>query len=165
MRTKIVTFRGLGVFAVLSLLAACATPEQTGTSSSTGSTASQPAGAVVPGSQADLVANVGDRVFFDFDKTELKSEGKATLDRQAAWLAQYPRNNVLIAGNCDERGTLEYNIAVGQRRANAAGGYLAAKGIATARIATISYGKERPVALGSDEASWAQNRNAITSLQ
>jgi peptidoglycan-associated lipoprotein len=171
MRTRIVTFKGLAALAALSLLAACASPELTGTSSSTGSNSSNSSngsrstGTAIPGSQADLVANVGDRVFFDFNQTELKPEGKATLDRQAAWLAQYPRNKVLIAGNCDERGTVEYNIAIGQRRANAAGGYLAAKGVATARIATISYGKERPTALGSDEASWAQNRNATTSLQ
>jgi peptidoglycan-associated lipoprotein len=168
MRTKIVTFKALGALAALSLLAACSSPDQTGSSSSAGangSNGSRSAGAVIPGSQADLATNVGDRVFFDFNKTELKPEGKATLDRQAAWLAQYPRNTVLIAGNCDERGTEEYNIAIGQRRAIAAGGYLAAKGVATARIATISYGKERPTALGSDEASWAQNRNAVTSLQ
>lgn len=165
MRTKIVTFKTLGALAALSLLAACSSPEQTGSSSSAGSTAAQSAGTAVPGSQADLVANIGDRVFFDFNKTELKPEGKATLDRQSAWLARYPRNKVLIAGNCDERGTVEYNIAIGQRRAIAAGGYLAAKGVATTRITTISYGKERPTALGSDEASWAQNRNAVTSLQ
>src|SRR5262249_42575383 len=118
-----------------------------------------------PGSQEDLVANVGDRVFFDFDKSALKDEGKGTLDRQAAWLAKYPQNNVQVAGNCDERGTEEYNIALGQRRANASRDYLVAKGVASSRITTISYGKDRPTALGSNEQAWAQNRNAITSVR
>ena len=88
-----------------------------------------------------------------------------TLDKQAAWLAQWKANNVQIAGNADERGTSEYNIALGQKRANASRDYLVAKGVAAARISTISYGKDRPVALGSNEEAWAQNRNAITSVR
>jgi peptidoglycan-associated lipoprotein len=87
------------------------------------------------------------------------------LDRQAAWLAKYAQNNVQIAGNCDERGTEEYNLALGQRRADATRRYLVAKGVSGARITTISYGKERPTALGSNEEAWAQNRNAITSVK
>jgi peptidoglycan-associated lipoprotein len=111
------------------------------------------------------VANVGDRVFFAFDQSNLSGDARATLDRQAAWLQRYPQVSVQLAGNCDERGTEEYNLALGQRRANAARDYLVAHGVSGARITTISYGKERPVALGSDEQAYAQNRNAITSVQ
>lgn len=118
-----------------------------------------------PGSEQDLVANVGDRVFFTFAKSNLNSDSEATLGKQSAWLAKYPSVNVLIAGNTDERGTETYNLALGQRRADAARDDLLAQGIAPSRITTISYGKDRPVASGHDEAAWAQNRNAITSVQ
>ena len=154
-------------FLLAALLAGCAAePEQAATSS-----AGTGGGAVVPGSQEDLVANVGDRVFFDLDKSSLTSQGgrardnMAVLSRQADWLARYPRNAVQIAGNCDERGTTEYNLALGQRRANVTKNYLVGKGLAENRVTTISYGKERPTALGSDEEAWAQNRNAITSVR
>jgi peptidoglycan-associated lipoprotein len=153
----------LGAFAAVALLAACADNTDKGATAGSGTTA-QTTGPV-PGSQEDLVANVGDRVFFDFDKSALKDEGKATLDRQAGWLGKFPQNNVQIAGNTDERGTEEYNIALGQRRANSARDYLVAKGVASSRITTISYGKDRPTALGSNEQAWAQNRNAITSVR
>ena len=118
------------------------------------------AGGVVPGSQEDLVANVGDRVFYALDSSSLSSDARGTLDRQSAWLGRYPQVSIQIAGNCDERGTAEYNIALGQRRANAARDYLVARGVSSARITTISYGKERPTALGSDEQAYSQNRNA-----
>lgn len=153
----------LGAFAAMSLLAACSTPATTGATAGTGATATT--AGVTPGSQEDLVANVGDRVFFAFDKNGLQPDGRATLDRQASWLSKYAMNNVQIAGNCDERGTEEYNIALGQRRASAARDYLVAKGVSSTRITTISYGKDRPVALGSNEAAYAQNRNAITSVR
>jgi peptidoglycan-associated lipoprotein len=147
-----------GALAAVTLLAACATQEQaaTGAAAATGP---------VPGSQEDLVANVGDRIFFDLDRSTVRTDGQQTLDRQAAWLAKYPSVNVQIAGNCDERGTTEYNIALGQRRANAASNYLRAKGVAAARMSTISYGKDRPTDPGSNEQAWAQNRNAITSVR
>ena len=153
----------LGAFAAAVLLSACASqqPEAAATAGS-GSTVATAGPA--PGSQEDLVRNVGDRVFFDYDRSVVQPDGRATLDRQAAWLKQYAANNVQIAGNCDERGTEEYNIALGQRRANAARDYLVAAGVAGSRITTVSYGKDRPSALGSDEAAWAQNRNAITSV-
>lgn len=153
----------LGAFATMSLLAACSTPDKALTDGSGG--ASGVASGAVSGSQEDLVANVGDRVFFDFDKSALREDGKGTLERQATWLAKYPQDNVQVAGNTDERGTEEYNIALGQRRASGARDYLVAKGVASARISTISYGKDRPVALGSDEAAWSQNRNALTSIK
>ena len=92
-------------------------------------------------------------------------DARGTLDKQAAWLGKYPQNNVQVAGNCDERGTEEFNLALGQRRANAAAGYLEAKGVAQSRVTTISYGKDRPTALGHDDQAWAQNRNAITSVR
>jgi peptidoglycan-associated lipoprotein len=160
---NIKTFAAL---AALSLLAACSDTMAPKTMTDTGgqAMATAPAG-IVPGSQEDLVANVGDRVFFGFDRSALTSDGQATLDRQTAWLAKYGSVNVQITGNCDDRGTEEYNIALGQRRANASRDYLVAKGVAGARITTISYGKDRPVALGDNEDAWKQNRNAITSVK
>ena len=155
----------IGALSALVLLSACA-EKKTETAAATG-TGTAAAPSIVPGSEEDLAKNVGDRVFFDFDKSVLKTDDKATLDRQSAWLAKYPNVNVQVAGNCDERGTEEYNIALGQRRANGARDYLVAKGTAATRITTISYGKDRPQpdALGHDEASWAKNRNAVTSVK
>ena len=150
----------LGAFAVVALLAACAEPQVAATASG-GGTSPGP----VAGSQEDLVANVGDRVFYDYNMSSVRRDGQETLTRQAAWLAKYPTNQVQIAGNCDERGTTEYNLALGQRRANAAASFLRAKGVAAARMTTISYGKDRSTAMGSDEQAWAQNRNAITTVR
>jgi peptidoglycan-associated lipoprotein len=150
----------LGALSAVAVLAACSTPAPTSTTPPPATSAG-----IVPGSQEDLVANVGDRVFYDFDKSALRADASATLEKQAAWLAKYGSVNVQIAGNCDERGTEEYNLALGNRRANAAASYLKAKGVATARMTTISYGKDRPTAQGSNEQAWAQNRNAITSVR
>jgi len=155
----------IGLLAALALLAACSNNPATTTGAATGSGAAATAGGVVPGSQEDLVANVGDRVFYAFDQSTLSDDARGTLDRQSAWLGRYPQVSIQLAGNCDERGTEEYNLALGQRRANAARDYLVARGVASARINTISYGKERPTALGSDEQAYAQNRNAITSVR
>lgn len=118
-----------------------------------------------PGSQEDLVQSSGDRIFFDTDRNSLNQQATATLDRQASWLQQYPQVNVWVAGNCDERGTEEYNLALGQRRANADRDYLVAHGINRGRIETISYGKSRPIDAASTPEAWAQNRNAITSVR
>ncbi|MBO1328868.1 peptidoglycan-associated lipoprotein Pal [Acetobacter suratthaniensis] len=156
MRLKVVAALGM-----VALLSACAN-EKANTGASTG--ASIPSGPV-PGSEADLVANVGDRVFYDLNKSGLKDDAKVTLQKQADWLAKYQQVNVEVAGNCDDRGTEEYNIALGQRRANAARDFLVSKGVASTRISTISYGKDRPTALGDNEEAWAQNRNAITSVK
>jgi peptidoglycan-associated lipoprotein len=123
--------------------------------------ASDPNGA--PGSQSHFLANIAaDRIFFDTDQSEVDAEDQATLQSQAAYLKQYANVRVTIEGHADERGTREYNIALGERRANAAKNYLAAQGIDAGRINTISYGKERPDATGSDEASWSRNRRAVT---
>jgi peptidoglycan-associated lipoprotein len=151
----------LGAMAVVALLAACANKD---TGASTGSGAAAATSGPAPGSQEDLVANVGDRVFFDFDRSTLTPDARATLDRQSAWLAKYPQVSVQVAGNCDDRGTEEYNLALGQRRANSSRDYLVARGVSSSRMSTISYGKDRPTALGDDEQAWAQNRNTITSV-
>ena len=117
----------------------------------------------VPGSRADFVSQAGsDTIHFDTDSYEVSAEEQATLTKQAAWLAKYPNVNATIEGHCDERGTREYNLALGDRRANAAKNFLVNAGVSASRLSVISYGKEKPVATGSDEASWAQNRRAVT---
>ena len=119
--------------------------------------------AVVPGSQADFLAKVtSDRVLFALDEDTLTDDDRATLDSQVGWLQQYPNVRVTVEGHCDERGTRDYNIALGDRRANAAKTYLVSRGVSVSRISNVSYGKERPEAVGSDEAAWAQNRRAVT---
>ncbi len=122
------------------------------------------AGAAAPGSVQDFAQNVGDRVFFDTDQTELSSTAQATLDKQARWLTQYTRYPITIEGNADERGTREYNFALGARRAQSTKEYLVARGVPASRIKTISYGKERPVAVCNDISCWSQNRRAVTVL-
>ena len=122
-------------------------------------------GHAAPGSQEDLTQSAGDRIFFDTDQSLLTPEARGILDRQAQWLQQYSQINVWVAGNCDERGTEEYNIALGQRRANADRDYLASRGIEPRRVQTISYGKDRPVDPSSTQDAWAHNRNAITSVK
>jgi peptidoglycan-associated lipoprotein len=120
-------------------------------------------GAIVPGSRADFERSVtSNTVNFALDSYDIDGPARAILDSQAAWLAKYPNVTVSLEGHCDERGTREYNLALGDRRANSAKNYLAARGVAAGRISTISYGKERPIALGSDEQSLAQNRRAVT---
>ena len=159
MNTKLV-----GALAAVALLSACAN-KPPAPPASTGTGAAAATAGPAPGSEEDLVANVGDRVFFAFNMSTLSPDDQATLDRQAGWLQRYPNVQVLVAGNCDDRGTEEYNLALGQRRANAARDYLVARGVSSARIQTISYGKDRPTALGDNEQAWAQNRNAITSVR
>jgi peptidoglycan-associated lipoprotein len=123
------------------------------------------AGRYAPGSQEDLTANAGDRIFFDTDRNTLNAQATQTLARQSAWLQSNPQVNIWVAGNCDERGTEEYNLALGQRRANADRDYLVAHGVKRDRIETISYGKSRPIDGASTPQAWAQNRNAITSVR
>jgi len=120
--------------------------------------------AAVPGSAQDFVVNVGDRVFFETDSTELTPQSRATLDKQAQWLNQYSRYAFTIEGHADERGTREYNIALGARRAQVTRDYLIARGVDGSRMRTISYGKERPVAVCNDISCWSQNRRAVTVL-
>jgi peptidoglycan-associated lipoprotein len=149
----------LGACIAVTLLAGCSS-SQTDTSASRSTSTGSAALA-----SRDPFSGGGDKVFFDFDQAVIRDDARATLDSQANWLNQNKTVNVQIAGDCDERGTEEYNIALGSRRAYAAQTYLAAKGIAPTRITTISYGKDRPLAPGSTEEAWAQNRNAITSVR
>ncbi|OAN51596.1 peptidoglycan-associated lipoprotein [Magnetospirillum moscoviense] len=124
----------------------------------------RPSSALTPGSVEDFVANAGDRVFFDVDKASLRADAKATLGKQAAWLKRYSVYTLTIEGHADERGTREYNLALGSQRAEAIKAFLVASGVSSHRIKTVSYGKERPVALGSNEAAWSQNRRGTTAL-
>ncbi|MBF9150619.1 peptidoglycan-associated lipoprotein Pal [Novosphingobium jiangmenense] len=158
-----------GLAAVTLSLGACASkpkqlPPEPGTTTTTQTTPppSQPTGPV-PGSQADFVASViSDTVNFDTDRYNIDASDQGILQSQASWLARYPAKRITIEGHCDERGTRDYNIALGERRANAAKNYLVSLGVDPSRITVVSYGKERPLALGSDEESWAKNRRAVT---
>jgi len=150
--------RFAAVAAAVLMIAACSSKTDDAGATDTGASTST----IVPGSQQDLVANVGDRVFFELDQSSLSDEARATLQRQAEWAKKYPANQLTIEGHADERGTREYNLALGQRRANSAKDYLASLGVDAARLTTITYGKERPVCLESNENCWAQNRRAVT---
>ncbi len=135
---------------------ATSTPTQT-----TATPAPAPAGPA-PGSQEDLKVNVGDRVFFGYDQFNLMAPAREILERQAVWLKKYPAVTLTVEGHCDARGTREYNLALGERRAQSVKDYLISLGVDPSRIATISYGKERPEELGNNEAAWAQNRRGVS---
>jgi peptidoglycan-associated lipoprotein len=159
--------RSLTLLAAVLLVAACSSGEDTNKATTgTGGVATPPPAAttssVTPGSEQDLVQNVGDRVFFDFDKSDIKPEGRAVLQRQADWLKKYPNVTVTVEGHCDDRGTREYNLALGERRATAVKKVLVALGVPANRVSTISYGKERPAVPGDNEQAWAQNRRGVT---
>ena len=159
-------FKLLSVFAAVALLAACETASDqsassTGTGASTGASTSTTR---ARSPQEILTSEVGDRVFYDFDKSDLKPEARRTVERWAGFLKQYPNLTVTIEGHADERGTREYNLALGERRANAVKNALVQQGIPASRVATISYGKERPAALGSNEAAWSQNRRGVMQI-
>jgi peptidoglycan-associated lipoprotein len=139
--------------AIAFAISACASPSN-----------NQLAGIAAPGSSQDFVVNVGDRVFFETDQTDLTPQARATLEKQAQWLAQYNRYTFTIEGHADERGTREYNIALGAKRAQNVREYLASRGIDSARMRTISYGKERPVAVCDDISCWSQNRRSVIVL-
>jgi peptidoglycan-associated lipoprotein len=155
--------RFLGLIAAVALLAACESAPDTSATANTANSAAntQPAGPR-PGSAEEFKATVGDRIFFDTDKSDIKPEARRTLERQAEWLKKYPAVTVTVEGHCDERGTREYNLALGERRASAAKNVLVALGIPANRVSTISYGKERPAVVGSNEQAWAQNRRDVT---
>lgn len=152
--------------AAVAALSACASrPEPAPTPDQPSAPApSQSSQGPVAGSAEDFRVSVGDRVFFGYDRFDLAPEARQVLERQAVWLRRYPNVRVLIAGNCDERGTREYNLALGARRAAAARDYLASLGIEAGRMETVSYGKERPVDPRSQEEAWSVNRNAQTQI-
>tara|TARA_B100001964_G_C14197052_1_gene583928 strand:+ start:961 stop:1488 length:528 start_codon:yes stop_codon:yes gene_type:complete len=164
-------------FFLIFLISACATtPKDEADSSGSGSSASELESvdytsdsaavsgsddySIVPGSQEDLIVNVGDRVYFSFDSYELDDDAKELLHDQAAWLKQYNKSSIIIEGHCDERGTREYNLALGEKRAQAVKNYL--NGLGVGSMSTISYGKERPAVVGSNEGAWSQNRRSVT---
>jgi peptidoglycan-associated lipoprotein len=166
------------VIAAMFLLAACestsveegastGTGAQSGGTSTTSSSASgagstATASAIREGSPQDFVINVGDRVYYDLDKSNIRADQRAQLEKQAAWLKKFPAVRISLEGHADERGTREYNLALGDRRANSARDFLVALGVNPGRIKTVSYGKERPVALGRKESSWRQNRRSVS---
>jgi len=165
-------FKLLSLIAALLLVSACASQPEEEAASETGGAARSGAasgGAAgvqppVPGSAEDFLVNVGDRMFFDFDKYNIRSDQVPTMERQAAWLKQFPQVTIRIEGHADERGTREYNLALGERRANATRDFLISLGVDPGRIEIISYGKERPAVLGSNEQAWAQNRRSVTVI-
>jgi len=175
--------RFLMMFAVVVLVSACSTTDEDATLDSQttvdggGVDAGGPlsdiydsqtidgsAGGPAPGTQQDLVVNVGDRVFFGSDRYDISSEARGTLEKQANWLAQYPSLNITIEGHADERGTREYNLALGERRANSVKNYLVALGVDPRRIETVTYGKERPAVPGFDANAWSQNRRGVAKV-
>jgi len=153
----------LGLAAAVLLLAACSSNPPAPSAGGAGP-AGGAGGRYAPGSQQDLAATAGDRVFFAYDQADISAEGQQILQRQAQWLQRFPRVSVTIEGHCDERGTREYNLALGERRATAVKNVLVALGIPASRIQTISYGKDRPIVVGSDEGGYAQNRVGITTV-
>ena len=161
------------IFAAVLTLGACSTTSDQGdvqTGMEDGVVVGEDDGMFVdsgpePGTQADLVVNVGDRVFFETDSSELNAASRTTLDNQASWLGQYPSLSITVEGHADERGTREYNLALGERRANSVKSYLTALGVSPSRITTISYGKERPAVPGANDSAWSQNRRGVTKVQ
>jgi peptidoglycan-associated lipoprotein len=158
--------KALSLLAAVSLLAACETaPDNTGAGAGAGANATPPATTGNrAGSQQDLAATAGDRVYFSYDKSDITPEARKILENQAAWMKTNGSVTVTIEGHCDERGTREYNLALGERRATAVKNVLVALGIPASRVSTISYGKERPAVVGSTEAAWAQNRRGVTTV-
>ena len=150
------TIKAIAALAALMFIAACSSNTQEPPAAGT---------TVTPGSIADFRQNVGDRVYFDTDMSNIREDGRVMLAKQAEWLKKYTNYPITIEGKCDERGTREYNLALGERRANAVRQYLVAQGVPADRVKTISYGKERPEVVGSDEGAWARNRVGITALQ
>ena len=149
-------FRILPMLAAVALLAACET-----STDANGGAGGAGGGAGIPGSEHDFQTSVGDRVFFAFDRYDLDGQARDQLGKWVAFLKKYPNDNMIVEGHADERGTREYNLALGERRANAIKNYLVAQGIQASRLKVISYGKERPAVLGSNEAAWAQNRRGV----
>ena len=154
----------LSIFMLFFIAACGSTPKEESAASGAGELTSvdYTSDGIKAGSADDLIVNVGDRVFFEFDSSELTVDAQATLDAQAAWLMQYPDTNITVEGHADERGTREYNLALGDKRAFSVYSYLAQAGIDTNRMEYVSWGKERPEVIGSDETAYSQNRRGVT---
>ena len=163
----------VSIFLLLFVSACATTSEDTSDASGSGSsgvfnesteegTLTESSPSIVPGSQEDLIVNVGDRVFFGYDSFELDADAQELLQDQAAWLKQHNKSSITVEGHCDERGTREYNLALGEKRAQAVKNYLNSLGVSSSSMSTISYGKERPAVIGSSEAAWSQNRRSVT---
>ena len=156
----------LSIFVGLFISACTTTPKDSADSTGSGSSA-DPTSAddapIVPGSQEDLIVNVGDRVFFGYNSAELDTDAQELLQDQVAWIKQH-NASITIEGQCDERGTREYNLALGEKRAQAVKNYLVQMGIPSSRVTTISYGKERPAVVGSNDGAWSQNRRSVTAV-
>ena len=164
----------ISIFIVFFVAACATTPKDSADSSGSGSSSSESdvssegtitettGSGIVSGSQEDLIVNVGDRVFFGYDSSDLDSDALELLQDQVAWLKQNSDVSVTIEGHCDERGTREYNLALGEKRAQAVKNYLIGLGINPDRVSTISYGKERPAVVGSNDGAWAQTRRSVT---
>lgn len=170
--------RLLSLLAVLVIVTGCAKNNDQSTMAGDGSltggdrtvvsnteTGTTVSSTVTPGTQEDLTTNVGDRVFFGLDQSDLSSDSRQMVERQAQWLKSYPNVSVTVEGHCDERGTREYNLALGEKRAMSVKNYLISNGVEPGRIQTISYGKERPAVTGSDESAWGQNRRGVLVVQ
>ncbi len=154
----------IGAAAIMALAAACSSTKSTGPDVAATDNANTGVSSVVAGSQEDLEQNVGHRVFFGYDQYSLTPQAQSTLQRQADFLKQYSNVRIQVSGNCDERGTREYNLALGARRAEAARAYLVSMGVDASRITTVSYGKERPIDPRSTEEAWSLNRNATSTI-
>lgn len=161
----------LACLTAVVVLAACTTKQQAASSPPPPPSAPQVAATPAPivsgitaGSLRDFKVNVGDTVHFAYNEYDIQASDKPTLQRQATWLNKYPSVQIIIEGHCDERGTREYNLALGARRANAVKEYLASLGVPLGRLQTISYGKERPICTESNESCWAQNRRGVTTI-
>ncbi|HUO90428.1 MAG TPA: peptidoglycan-associated lipoprotein Pal [Rhizomicrobium sp.] len=156
---------GLAFVSAALMLGACTTQKPAATEAPpAASMPTGPSSSIVPGSAEDLRVNVGDTVHFAYNEYNIEDNDRATLQRQATWLAKYPAVRVTVEGDCDERGTREYNLALGARRANAVKEYLVSLGVSASRIETISYGKEHPICTESTEDCWAQNRRGVTTI-
>jgi peptidoglycan-associated lipoprotein len=160
----------LSALAAAALLAACSSDvpvndaSATGTGNTQTATDSSMTGTAVPGSAEDFNQNVGNTVYFDLNSYSLSSEAQSQLQRQSAWLQQWPATTLTVEGHADERGTREYNLALGERRANSVANYLVALGVNQSRLSVISYGKERPLCVQSDESCWSQNRRGVSAV-
>ncbi len=163
---KISTAMTLAAFSAALMLAGCSTPKPVAETPPPMETHETPpvTSSIVPGSAEDLRVNVGDTVHFAYNEYNIEDNDKSTLQRQATWLQKYPSVKVTVEGDCDERGTREYNLALGARRANAVKEYLVSLGVSASRVETISYGKEHPVCTQSTEDCWAQNRRGVTGV-